>query len=423
MKKRRVIYVLAVLIFALLSACGKEAPPPGEQITSPPEPSPVSEAPAPTMAPAPTATPEPTPTPEPTATPEPTPAPWVVLPQMDSSTARIPITTAIYEHFTEYYEMTGPEPLASKTHGAWLNLADGAADIIFLVAPTADELDYFAQKGVDIEMKVFGFDGLVFMGNDANPAQNLSAGQIRDIYSGKITNWKDVGGEDADIFVYIRDPESGSQRLFESLVWDGYDMPDFSSMGFTEGEMFEEIGFMEAITLNVLANENSIGFNIMSYISWAFDDSSLKLFSVDGYEPTTENFESGAYPFLTTSYVAIRADEPEDSPAKRLYDWIGYDNYSSYQIIQHNSTLTISFSDSVCIRTGNGDPAALAETIESLDKRLIERRELLRFTPEEIGDLRFRILVRSNSNYYQDKNLETLLAYEKELERALANRK
>ena len=129
-----------------------------------------------------------------------------------------------------------------------------------------------------------------------------------------------MGGENADIIVYIRDQESGSQRLFESLVWAGHDMPDFSAMGFKEGDVNPAVTQREAtitvdddmgtITENVLLNQYSIGFNIMSYIDSEFGDSTLKLFSIDGYAPTTENFTSGAYPFLTTSYVVIRADTP-----------------------------------------------------------------------------------------------------------------
>ena len=330
-----------------------------------------------------------------------------VLPQIDNSTARIPITDAIYAYFTERGAQ-GPAPMCSKTHGAWLNLADGQADIIFLIAPTADEMQYFADAGVDIEMKVYGYDGLVFMGNASNPAQNLSSAEIRSIYRGDITDWYGVedcpvGGE---IVAYIRNPESGSQRMFENLVWTSYEMPDFQSMGFQEGEVvgatpykMEEIDDMSDITLNVMENRYSIGYNIMSYVSNVFlgdevekpkvvttgsvnlrgysgleydvlasvpagteleyagrtrfderdvawyqvsyedwnmwvssrysrleqDNAALKLFDVDGYAPTTENFQNGNYPFVTTSYVAIRVDEPADSPARQLFDWIGSD--------------------------------------------------------------------------------------------------
>jgi len=407
-----------------------------------------------------------TPTPESISTPasepasEPAPEP-LRLPQIDCSTARIPITSAIYELFTGKYGYAGPEPICSKTHGAWLNLADGKADIIFLVAPTKEELDYFTEKGVDFEMKIYGYDGLVFIGNESNKVNNLTSKQIRDIYSGKIKDWKKVGGVNSDIIVYIRDEQSGSQRLFESLVWDGYKMPDFSSMGFMEGEVNPTVtqrkakikvdDDMSTITKNVLLNQYSIGFNIMSYIDTEFSNSTLKLFSIDGYAPTTENFASGNYPFLTTSYVVIRADEPKDSPARQLYNWVGSEE--SYKLISENSTLSVSFSESVYIKVNNADPAKntdLANMIEKLDKQNIGRQDLIRFTLAEIDYLRNGVYARSGKifktkeyaeyfsaqswyigvsksekeivkkfNEYQNKNLETILNYEKELKRAL----
>ena len=389
-----------------------------------------------------------------------------MLPQIDNSTARIPITDAIYTYFTERGAQ-GPAPMCSKTHGAWLNLADGKADIIFLIAPTADEMQYFADAGVDIEMKVYGFDGLVFMGNASNPAQNLSSAEIRSIYRGDITDWYGVedcpvGGE---IVAYIRNPESGSQRMFENLVWTGYEMPDFQSMGFQEGEVvgatpykMEEIDDMSDITLNVMENRYSIGYNIMSYVSNVFlgdevekpkvvttgsvnlrgysgleydvlasvpagteleyagrtrfderdvawyqvsyedwnmwvssrysrleqDNAALKLFDVDGYAPTTENFQNGNYPFVTTSYVAIRVDEPADSPARQLFDWIGSD--VSRELIAENSTLSVGFSDSVVIhaRSGNPDSAEVGMVIDALGMRKLTRNELRVFTEDEL---------------------------------------
>lgn len=442
---RVVLTVFLIISFLLLSACIKLELPTNEK----------SEA---TGEPPDTAVSTPEPVSEPASGPQ-----TKQLPQIDSSTARIPITDAIYSLFTDTYGYAGPKPLASKTHGAWLNLADGKADIIFLVAPTEDELAYFAEKHVDIEMKIYGYDGLVFIGNESNPVQNLTTRQIRDIYSGKVKNWNAVGGENADMIVYIRNAESGSQRLFESLVWDGYEMPDFSRLNFREDEINPTVTQrktqikveqdMDTITKSVLLNQYSIGFNIMSYIDSEFAGSTLKLFSVNGYAPTTENFASGKYPYLTTSYVAIRADEPEGSPARQLYDWVS--SQESYDLIAQNSTLTVSFSDSVIIKAGAGLPAKqsapaqkmdLIEMILRLDKEYISWLDLAPYTPDEIGYIRNGVYALSGKifktkkyadffgaqswyhgtsptdsviakkfNDFQKKNLELLLAYESAL--------
>jgi phosphate transport system substrate-binding protein len=374
------------------------------------------------------------------------------FPQIDSSTARIPITKAIYNLFINKYGYTGPAPLTSQTHGAWLNLADKKVDIIFLVVPTKSEIDYFKEKSVDIEMKIFGYDGLVFIGNERNPVDSLTANQIRSIYKKEIINWYDVGGFIAPINAFIRNPESGSQRLFESLVWRGYNMPDFAKHFSDDVEVVWGMG---EVTHVVIEDVNAIAFNIMSYIKSEFRyyENEYKLFAVNGYLPITENFSSGKYPFLTTSYVVIRADEPEYSPARKLYNWIGSEE--SRLLITENSTLTVEFTESVLIKFDSRNPAkntAMSNLISRLNKQIIQRNELFQFTLEEIGYLRNGIYALSGKifitekyiqyfntqNWYegvissdddvqmrfndtQKKNLITIMSYEEELKRVLVN--
>ena len=124
-------------------------------------------------------------------------------------------------------------------------------------------------------------------------------------------------------------------------------------------------------------------------------------------------------------------------------------------LIEENSTLTVSFSDSVVIRTGASSPeknAKLAETLQSLNSRQLVRQDLYQFTRDEIGYLRNGVYALSGKifqtqkysqyfnaqswykgtsaddntvsarfNKYQTDNLKLILAYEKELDRALVN--
>ena len=85
------------------------------------------------------------------------------FPQIDSSTARKPITEGIYTYFMSDYPGDDKLPLCSKTHGAWLNLADNVADLVFLVAPTEEEESHFREVKAKIEMKPYGYDGLGFI--------------------------------------------------------------------------------------------------------------------------------------------------------------------------------------------------------------------------------------------------------------------
>ena len=85
------------------------------------------------------------------------------FPVMDSSTARKPLVQNIYRFFCLDTGYGGAEPLCSTTHGAWLNIADKKADIALLAAPTDEEKAYLAERGVEVEMKLYGGDGLVFI--------------------------------------------------------------------------------------------------------------------------------------------------------------------------------------------------------------------------------------------------------------------
>lgn len=301
-------------------------------------------------------TPTPAPTFTPTPEPTPTPLPDMVdldidrlflyypekFPVIDSSTARKPITEAIHEYFMP--NDTEHLPLCSKTHGAWINLADKVADLVFLVAPTEEEESHFREVKANIEMKPYGYDGLGFIISTDCPVKNLTQDQIRAIYECKVTNWKELGGPDAEIHPYFRDDQSGSQRLFEDFLWPDGNAPDFSSM--MDHFYFEDD--MEDITDAVSNDKYAIGYNIISYLDWAFENGYIDLVAIDGVVPKTETFKDGTYPYITTAYVAIRADEPEGSPARLLYDWIGSEK--SIEIISANSSLSVDVGESLIMK-------------------------------------------------------------------------
>ena len=105
---------------------------------------------------------------------------------------------------------------------------------------------------------------------------------------------------------------------------------------------------MEDITDAVSNDKYAIGYNIISYLDWAFEQGYIDLVAIDGVIPKTETFKDGTYPYITTAYVAIRADEPEGSPARLLYNWIGSEK--SIEIIEANSSLSVVVGESVIMK-------------------------------------------------------------------------
>lgn len=237
------------------------------------------------------------------------------FPVLDSSTARKPVTLAMYRYFCMNNGIDGAQPLCSTTHNAWLNIADRKADIALLAAPTAEEEAYLKERGVDVEMKLYGGDGLVFIANKECGVENLTLDQVRAVYRGEITNWAQLGGADHSIRVLYRDDQSGSQRLFEKLLFKGMTVPDMTQ--------FERLDEMSTIVDECLWDPYAIGYSIMTYLNDVYDNDQLQLFALEGVPPTPDGVLEGTYPLGTQGYVVIRSDESQDSPARRLYDWIG----------------------------------------------------------------------------------------------------
>ena len=121
--------------------------------------------------------------------------------------------------------------LCSGTHGAYTNLIEGKCDIIIASRDISRNEKAAAESlGVELETAPLAIDALVFIVNPKNPVKNLTTDQVRKIYTGEITNWKEVGGVDHAITPYIRDADSGSQEKMETLVMNGLNMIDGTYM-------------------------------------------------------------------------------------------------------------------------------------------------------------------------------------------------
>lgn len=112
--------------------------------------------------------------------------------------------------------------LCSGTHDAYMNLIGGKTDVIIASRDISrNEKAASAELGVELKTAPLAIDALVFIVNPKNPVKNLRADQVRKIYTGEITNWKEVGGVDHAITPYIRNADSGSQEKMETLVMNG----------------------------------------------------------------------------------------------------------------------------------------------------------------------------------------------------------
>jgi len=124
-------------------------------------------------------------------------------------------------------------------------LIKGEADLIYECRrPSPDEVKLIEEHGVELEITPIALDAFVFLHHEDNPVTELTAEEVRDIYTraedgdrGRIDNWEQVGGPDAEINAYTRNPNSGSQETLLTLVMKdrevipGRDMQAMSMVG------------------------------------------------------------------------------------------------------------------------------------------------------------------------------------------------
>ncbi|MDR2687394.1 MAG: substrate-binding domain-containing protein [Oscillospiraceae bacterium] len=261
-------------------------------------------------------------------------------PNIDGSTVMLPMAaefarqhigikpeeaSGFYNFSTTHYAYENLCNRTEKTYGFreyfegvdWVQWETGRpVDIVLGTAPGEEELAIAAQRGVTFLQKPVCRDAFVFITGKNNPVDSLTLEQVRGIFSGEITNWKDVGGRDEAIQAYQREPGSGSQTGMEQLVMQGIPManPEMVSIIAGMGELVDAVAEYK----NSAA---SIGYSYRYYIDNQYGSVNLKQLKIEGIAPTDENIRNNGYP-LSVNYVgAIRAGE-EDAPGGLFLDWI-----------------------------------------------------------------------------------------------------
>ena len=239
-------------------------------------------------------------------------------PAVDGSTATLPLSYLLMQTATGADEATAKSTIShSKTTASFYALVEGRADLLLVYEPSQDAWDLAKNEGVELECQAIGLDAPVFLINEDNPVSSLTHDEIVGIYSGRITNWREVGGADLDIVAYQRVETSGSQVMMLAQVMKGVPMMD-APTELRPGDMGELVDEIAAYRNTA----NAIGYSVYYYIDNMYMQEGVKLLSVDGVPPTNATIADGEYPYRQPFYAVIRADAPADSPARLLYEWL-----------------------------------------------------------------------------------------------------
>jgi len=208
---------------------------------------------------------------------------------------------------------------STQTHNSFINLIDKKADITLSARKMSpDEKSYAEKNGVRLIETPIALDAFIIIVNPENKIQSLTTIQIQDIYTGKITDWNEVGGGySKPIQPYVRNPNSGSQELMELLV-----MKDLDIAGFPYNE--EAAITSMVLTLDRVAEEiYSICYTVYYYLEYqSTSKSKVKPIAVNGIYPNAATIGDRSYPYTTEVYAVIRSDMDESSMAYKIYEWL-----------------------------------------------------------------------------------------------------
>ncbi len=228
------------------------------------------------------------------------------LPVVDGAAALYPVFSAFVNavYPSESVSFDGENFLSdsalqfTNTRGAYKSIVDGNADIVFCVKPSDEQIKYAKDNNIELEFVPFGHEAFVFIVNKDNPVNNLSVDDVKNIYSGKYTNWSEVGGDNSIIDVLQRNEGSGSQTAM---------------LNFMDGKKIKKnpFGFMG----------RSIGFSFRYYVSGIVENGGVKILSLDGVYPDKESISNKSYPIVNDLYAVYRKNDSNEN-IKLFVEWI-----------------------------------------------------------------------------------------------------
>ena len=157
----------------------------------------------------------------------------------------------------------------------------------------------------DVEAITVCLDGIAIVTNTANPVENLTLEQLAGIFTGEITNWSEVGGNDAEIVVIGREAGSGTRDGFEEIVGVA-----------DQCQYDQELTATGAVTAAVAANENAIGYASLSAVDDSVNDP-----TVEGVACTEETVQDGSYVLQRPFNFVVKKDAELSDAAQAFITW------------------------------------------------------------------------------------------------------
>ena len=237
------------------------------------------------------------------------------LPQIDGITSTIPLEAGIsVKLFGKLQEVVEAGIIHTDSEKAFSNLLAGRCDIIFTNVFTDKQEREAAAKNIALKKETVGHEGIVFAVNIANPVETLTQEQLIGIYSGKIKNWKEVGGNDEEI-VAFQNKENDIAQIFMKEFMGEEKLIDPKKEFLTTGT-----GKILETNATYDNSENAIGYMVYKYPASEYNQ--IKFIKVDGIEPTISKMTSKEYPLLADIYAIYNTAKESTKTVDELVEWL-----------------------------------------------------------------------------------------------------
>jgi len=201
---------------------------------------------------------------------------------MSGSTTVLPIAQACAEEFMNQNPNVN---ISVRGGGSSIGIKDIMAGTVEIGNASRDakekEINKAKESGIELYQNIVANDGIAVIVNPQNTITNLTIEQIQAIYTGKVTNWKELGGPDMNIVIISRDTSSGTYEVFYEIAMKKQNIVQNCIM----------VASNNAAVTSVKDTPGAIAYAGLGYLS-----SSVKPLQVNGVDPTFENVLSGAYP-------------------------------------------------------------------------------------------------------------------------------
>ena len=237
---------------------------------------------------------------------------------ISGSTSVGPLMEKIQE---KYEEENNNVTLEIQQNGSGAGIKDVISGISEIGMSSRELKD---EEKESVQGTTVAYDGIALLVNPDNPVKNISLEDVKKIYTGEVTNWKELGGDDTPIVVVSREEGSGTRDAFQEIV------------GYESEELLKDATISDgsgAVKTTVAGNKNAIGFASFEYI-----DNTVSALNINDVEPTADNVKSGDYK-LSRPFILVTKEDSLTENGQKLIDFVL--SAEGQQIVEENKLITI----------------------------------------------------------------------------------